>query len=347
MNIVRKYLIPNQNNDYKPHLLRKTGVACISLLALALFAVGIFQNLLFLKTGILSAVLPPVLVDLANQDRTSNQLAVLTVNPILEKAAQAKANDMAAKSYFAHTSPEGKTPWYWFSDAGYKYSSAGENLAINFTDSGEVNTAWMNSPGHRANILNGKFTEIGIATAQGTYNGQATVFVVQMFGKPAQTKKPSVVITPKPKAPATTTIATNVLGATTTASTSPSNSKKNTIGVLGETAPETVLAESVVSGTEMFVAIESTDPPEVVSDSTPKPVQNAGMKEKFLTSQKRILVIGFEILAGLVILAIALLIGIEIKRQHPRNVIAGIILLLFIIVLLYLSQTMFGSVVVI
>jgi hypothetical protein len=92
---------------------------------------------------------------------------------------------MASKGYFEHTSPQGLTPWYWFENVGYNFSYAGENLAVNFSDSRDVTNAWMNSPEHRANILSGDFTQIGIATAQGVYNGQQVVFVVEEFGTPA------------------------------------------------------------------------------------------------------------------------------------------------------------------
>lgn len=134
-----------------------------------------------------AAVVSAVLVDLANQDRASKDLATLTVNPVLVAAAQAKANDMAAGEYFAHVSPTGVDPWHWFEVAGYKYDYAGENLAVDFSDSGDVNTAWMNSPTHRENILDPHYTEIGIATAEGVYRGRPTTFVVQEFGTPAGT----------------------------------------------------------------------------------------------------------------------------------------------------------------
>jgi len=132
----------------------------------------------------LSAVYASVLVNLTNQNRTTANVSELTVNPLLEKAAQMKADDMAAKGYFAHNTPEGLTPWYWFEKAGYKYSYAGENLAVNFENSDEVETAWMNSPGHFMNIMNPKYTEIGIATSTGIYKGKQAIFVVQLFGTP-------------------------------------------------------------------------------------------------------------------------------------------------------------------
>ena len=143
-----------------------------------------FGSLLFPTTSFGDVVVSD-LVKLTNADRAVNNLQGLTVNPILEKAAQMKADDMAVKEYFAHDSPEGKTPWHWFQQVKYSYSFAGENLAVYFSDSNEVERSWMNSPTHRANILNANFTEVGIATANGKYQGQETVFVVQMFGKPS------------------------------------------------------------------------------------------------------------------------------------------------------------------
>lgn len=138
-----------------------------------------------LRSPEVAAVVSAILVDLANADRASQQIPALQVNPLLVAAAQAKANDMAAKGYFAHTSPDGVEPWHWFEEAGYTFEHAGENLAVDFSDSSDVERAWMNSPTHRENILDGKFTEIGIATAQGIYKGRLTTFVVQEFGSPA------------------------------------------------------------------------------------------------------------------------------------------------------------------
>ena len=136
-----------------------------------------------------AAVLSSVLVDLTNLDRSTNAVVRLKINPLLEEAARLKASDMATKGYFAHVSPEGVTPWHWFAVAGYDYADAGENLAIDFFESADVEKAWMNSPLHRANILNGSFTEVGIATATGTYQGYPTTFVVQMFGRPIRASK--------------------------------------------------------------------------------------------------------------------------------------------------------------
>jgi len=133
---------------------------------------------------LLSAVVASILVDKTNDTRLALGQNTLQTNPILVEAAQLKADDMASKGYFAHNSPDGKTPWYWLNLADYKYKNAGENLAVNFTESSGVFNGWMNSPTHRANIIRSGFSEIGIATSTGMYKGREAIFVVQFFGEP-------------------------------------------------------------------------------------------------------------------------------------------------------------------
>jgi cytochrome c oxidase subunit IV len=94
---------------------------------------------------------------------------------------------MLANGYFAHSSPTGITPWYWFKNVGYSYKAAGENLAVGFIDSKEVVDAWIDSPSHRANLFSSNFQEIGIAVLTGEFNGQETTLVVQSFGSPVGT----------------------------------------------------------------------------------------------------------------------------------------------------------------
>jgi hypothetical protein len=156
----------------------------ILFLELAFFVLPTTNFARYAKELNLGLVLPTVLSTLTNEVRAKEQLPTLTENPLLVKAAEMKAQDMAAKSYFAHVSPEGKSPWYWFDQAGYKYSFAGENLAVNFTDSEKVTEAWMNSPTHRANIVGGAYTEVGTGIATGTYKGHESVFVAQVYGRP-------------------------------------------------------------------------------------------------------------------------------------------------------------------
>lgn len=125
------------------------------------------------------------LVRLANSSRATDGLANLTMSTKLNSAAFAKAHDMLTNDYFAHTSPAGKTPWDFIKASNYNYTYAGENLAIGYTDDQELHDAWMNSPSHRANIMNPNFREIGLAVMTGEYEGSQTTIVVEMFGAPA------------------------------------------------------------------------------------------------------------------------------------------------------------------
>lgn len=135
---------------------------------------------------LVAAVLPSVVVDLTNEERTAVSATPLTRNTKLDEAARSKARHMAENNYFAHYSPDGVSPWYWFDKVEYQYQYAGENLAVHFTDSEAVVSAWLNSPSHKENIINSAFTEIGVGTARGKYQGYDTVFVVQMFGTPRE-----------------------------------------------------------------------------------------------------------------------------------------------------------------
>ncbi len=202
LNGLKHAFVPHPGNGHHPHALR-TGVVFSLLAAVAIVQFGAAIQILVLsrQTGFMASVLPGVLVDLTNKQRTAENLGALSQNEVLQAAAQAKANDMAAKSYFAHVSPDGVTPWYWIEAAGYSYSYAGENLAVNFSDSSDVVNAWMASPSHRANIEKPNYTDIGIATATGVYKGREAIFVVQMFGAPLV--KPVAVapiVTPQPPA---------------------------------------------------------------------------------------------------------------------------------------------------
>lgn len=124
------------------------------------------------------------IVALANADRAANGAPALTEDTLLDRAAQMKANDMASKGYFAHVSPTGVTPWDWFKSINYYYYNAGENLAEGFSDSVSLETAWMNSPTHRANLVNPIYSRVGIGIAEGMYEGRPTLFVAEEFANP-------------------------------------------------------------------------------------------------------------------------------------------------------------------
>jgi len=186
------YFFPHERNSHCPHLFSITSIAILAT-AIVVFAAGslVQTKIVFLQTDFLASVLPATLVDLTNKDRVMMSLGDVTADPLLNKAAQAAAEDMAKNSYFSHVSPDGKDPWYWLDSVGYHYAYAGQNLAVNFTDSENVETAWMNSPTHRANIEKPQYTRVGFGTANGVYEGKETTFVVAFFATPAKAATPA------------------------------------------------------------------------------------------------------------------------------------------------------------
>lgn len=120
-----------------------------------------------------------------NAERSKAGLKIFTSNNVLNAVAQRRVNDMFAKQYFEHVSPTGDSASSEADEVGYTYISIGENIALgNFSDDEALVLAWMNSPGHRANILNTKFQELGVAVGKGMYEGKETWIAVQVFGKP-------------------------------------------------------------------------------------------------------------------------------------------------------------------
>ncbi len=124
------------------------------------------------------------LYNLVNLERQRNGLGALSVNPRLAQAAQIQSRNMATVDRMDHTLQGTALPTLQSrADAvGYRFSVLGENIAYNFRDSGSVHWAWMNSPGHRANILGASYTEMGIAVAR---NARGEIYFTQVFGRPA------------------------------------------------------------------------------------------------------------------------------------------------------------------
>ena len=106
-------------------------------------------------------------VNLCNQYRQQNGLSALTMNWQLERMARIKSQDMRDNHYFSHTSPTYGSPFNMMKSFGITFSAAGENIAAGQPDPQSVVQSWMNSPGHRANILNANFTQIGVGYAVG------------------------------------------------------------------------------------------------------------------------------------------------------------------------------------
>ena len=120
-----------------------------------------------------------------NEERTDRGLVALGTNNDLNRVAEMKVDDMFVRQYFEHESPTGVDVSGLVNLVSYEYISVGENLAMgNFESDRELVTGWMNSPGHRENILGEQYTEIGISVKEGMYDGHKIWMAVQTFGRP-------------------------------------------------------------------------------------------------------------------------------------------------------------------
>jgi uncharacterized YkwD family protein/spore coat assembly protein SafA len=120
-------------------------------------------------------------VELVNIERSKNGLPPLKANEKLANVARLKSQDMLNKGYFSHTSPTYGSPFKMMEDFGIRYSAAGENIAMGQPTAEQVMNAWMNSPGHRSNILSRSFSEIGVGYVSG---GSGRNYWTQMFIRP-------------------------------------------------------------------------------------------------------------------------------------------------------------------
>ncbi len=163
----------------------KRFVPIITLVLILACSVTIASRILIIGEGINngSQIIASDIIRLANNERELRSAEALRESPILASAAQMKADDMAQNGYFSHNSPDGKRPWTWLAIAGYRYDYAGENLAMNYTESADVHNAWMMSRAHKSNILNPNYTEIGVGTAVGLVGGKEVEYTVEFFGR--------------------------------------------------------------------------------------------------------------------------------------------------------------------
>ncbi len=183
MSLLFHLFLPHSSNNYKAKTLHVSSLSALMLLVMvSQILITIFSRAVPGVLGIATSITVQELIDLTNSKRQEQGLPALAVNQTLVQVAQQKAADMIAKNYWAHTSPDGLTPWTFFKSANYKYLYAGENLARDFSDSTSVVNAWMNSSTHRENIVSNRYREIGIAVIHDTFQGQPTTLVVQMFG---------------------------------------------------------------------------------------------------------------------------------------------------------------------
>jgi hypothetical protein len=181
---VKMAVVPHKKNGYRPHFVRIYG---LGILVLAVLGMQLGYN--GMKTGdvlgVESNITVTKLFNQTNDARRDAGLKPLNLNEKLNRAAFLKANDMLTDQYWSHTSPSGVEPWKWFADVGYNYDEAGENLAKGFSTAEAVNTAWLDSPEHKANIVNSRYEDVGFSVVSGQLMGKPTTLVVALYAEPA------------------------------------------------------------------------------------------------------------------------------------------------------------------
>lgn len=338
---LKHIFIPHEENEYKPHFFREASVAIVLFISIFLLGAS-FGSSLFMKKTVLGASLAAgVLIDLANESRLEDTKAPLTHSPTLDRAARLKGLDMAREGYFSHNSPEGVTPWHWFHEVGYVFLYAGENLAINFTESSDVNSAWLKSPTHRANIMNENFREIGIATIEGYYKNIPTIYVVQMFGTPARAQTNSKTYQTQKNTTGTSTLVLSTID------------KKLNIQetiVSTTTASSSVLGETIQVGSSTLLPILTNSQFASVKNvsnvkESPRSLEPIDMfstwYERFLFWFSSYVDIVYKVLLLIVVVSLLAMILIEIKKQHPRHILYGVLLLVVITIFSIINRGFF------
>lgn len=324
LNKIIHTVVPHEKNGNVPHLLKKEFIIVLIVFVGTLFYFSQNNFYIIKKLNLTAAVYPAVLADLANQDRAIQGVPTLAWNTTLENAAKLKAEDMLKNSYFAHTSPSGVTPWYWLQETKYDFIYAGENLAVDFTESVNVQNAWLNSPKHRENIMNSNFTEIGIATVDGFFEGKNTTFVVEFFGKPSQVK-----------------LETNPIASNTVIK----EEKIITPGVAGVSTENIVKEEAkedlnikVIEETDKFIVVRNEDAivesePFLQDDLQTKPLST--WYERFLVNPTSAVRYIYITILSIIMISVLLMLSKQYQKHHTKHLVMGIILIGIITILLF------------
>ena len=293
---LKRAFIPYAENGFLPTFIKPRSLFILAVVLLLIKFLIFSWYFYFPQTAEFAIVTSSRLIELANTERAAAGLQPLKTNDKLVQAALQKAQDMLNKNYFAHTSPNGITPWYWLDRTGYKYMAAGENLAKDFTDSEILHQAWMNSSTHKANILNKKYQEIGIAVIEGEINGKKTVLAVQFFG-----------------------------------STSSSKIKETKPLVVSDTEIELPSSALTSVGTTEGQEISFLKGPDVFKQSlkeiaeTPKNILNI-VTEKSESIMQRV----YFVILGILILVLMLTVFINIRVQYPKIIFTALIFIVLI-----------------
>lgn len=174
--------VPRSSNNHRAKLLHNSTLALFILFLVGFQIVIGYFGQKGQVLGYAANIAPSEVIRLVNEKRKERGLSPLTENGTLSAAARAKGNHMISAGYWAHVAPDGTQPWRFFTNAGYKYRYAGENLARDFADPASAVAAWMASPSHRENMLSPKYKEIGIGVVEGSMKGTDTTIIVEFLG---------------------------------------------------------------------------------------------------------------------------------------------------------------------
>lgn len=337
-NVIKDYLIPHRGNNHKPKLLHPRSLSVI-VLALVMLKIMVTAGLFFIypNEGMMSQLVSQDVLELINATRVEQGLAPLAIDSALSAAALAKAEDMMARGYFSHQSPNGRMPWDWIDRTSYQYVSAGENLAMNFTSASAAHQALLQSPTHRDNIIDPRYSDAGLAVVSGDFNGQPATLLVELFAS----KKTKVAKTAPRPGPAAIKI----------------TPQKPAAGAIG--AKETTSAAILESETA-YVAALSTVTPALLGTKNEKNI-NAGVNQPDLAAQYKnavpqvvsvsdeslagrftmlVIVAQYVFIAMLIVMVVALLLNIFIRItiQHKSVIIQTAVTIIIIASLISLHM---------
>ncbi|MFC1649196.1 CAP domain-containing protein [Patescibacteria group bacterium] len=179
---LRHVFVPHRSNNHRARLLHPQILflltAFLIIFQFVLNGVGSSVGIL----GYAANISPTEVIALSNVKRAEVGAPSLNYSQELTNAARSKGEHMLSQNYWAHVAPDGTEPWKFFTDSGYVYKYAGENLARDFSNPESAVNAWMASPTHKDNLLSSKYSDIGIAVVEGDLGGVDTTIIVQMFG---------------------------------------------------------------------------------------------------------------------------------------------------------------------
>lgn len=337
--LLKHAFIPHEGNDYKPHFFRELSIITVLLISIFLLGLSMGSSFFIHRTVLGVNIANSVLVDLTNEKRLALNESPLLRNTLLDAAAELKADDMVKEGYFAHVSPVGVSPWHWFKEAGYEFLYAGENLAINFTESKDVVDGWYNSPTHRANLLSVNFKDIGMAIKEGMYQGEQTLFVVQMFGTLAKEQHADVPVQKLHDVPEKETVV------------------QSTVLLVDTQAPSTDLArdpEVRGEGTSTLQSMPTSTLMQLVMTDTLSIVQDTSMVEASSSTLRQVPVYSrwhdrivfwwthyvdviYRLLFTCITIAYIVMMSIELRKQHWKHILYGVGILAALLILIQIN----------